>query len=291
MEPLAWRRYRLRRQKANQLKRLPDRKMQTDNGPVSRPGDSEITKYYEEYWSAKGYRPAGHQMDSSLAAVFARHLPTSGTCIDVGCGDGALAGQWLARKGFDYQGVDVSANAISEARAAGLRADVIEDASVLPFPADTFDAAICVEVLEHLFLPLAALEEMLRILKPGGVLIVTTPNVAYWRRRLDLALLGRWNPFGDNLSVQEPWRDPHIRFFSPGSLRRCLARAGFTDLEIGAHEGTFLADVPWIRHRIKGPSHQYRFLRSRVPSLLGNRLYGVGLKPQSQDATTVPMTR
>ncbi len=257
------------------------RKTHSDNGPVGRSGDSEIANYYESYWSAKGYRPAGRQMDASLAAVFAGHLPTSGRCIDVGCGDGALAGQWLARKGFDYHGVDVSANAIHEARAAGLRAEVIEDASVLPFATETFDAAICVEVLEHLFLPLAALEEIRRILKPGGVLIVTTPNVAYWRRRLDLALLGRWNPFGDNLSVQEPWRDPHIRFFNPDSLRRCLGRAGFTDLEIGAHEGAFLADLPWIGHRIKGPSRPYRFLRSRVPALLGNRLYGIGHKPQS----------
>ena len=48
-----------------------------------------------------------------------------------------------------------------------------------------FTVVVCFEVLEHLFAPHLAVAEMHRVLEPGGVLIATVPNVAYWRRRLD----------------------------------------------------------------------------------------------------------
>jgi len=51
-------------------------------------------------------------------------------------------------------------------------------------------------------------------------------HVIYWRRRLDF-IVGRWNPFGDGLSTTQPWRDPHIRFFTRGSLENMLLSSGF----------------------------------------------------------------
>ena len=60
--------------------------------------------------------------------------------------------------------------------------------------------------------------EAARVLRSGGVLIASVPNVAFWRRRLDL-VCGRWNPEGDDLSVAEPWRDPHLRFLTTAALR------------------------------------------------------------------------
>jgi SAM-dependent methyltransferase len=215
----------------------------------------DITSYYDTYWSSAGYNPES-SMDDRLQAIFAKHLPTTGTCLDVGCGRGAI-GPWLTARGLEYQGVDVSANAVREAQAAGLNAIAIDDASHLPFADASFDAVLSIEVLEHLFLPLNALVEMRRVLKPDGVLIVTTPNVAYWRRRADLAVLGRWNPFGDDRGVAEPWRDPHIRFFNPASLRRCLVQAGFVRVAVGAHAGS------------------YRWLMRVTPSLFGVRLHAV----------------
>ncbi len=241
--------------------------------------ETEITRYYETYWSPEGFNPRIELGD--LALIFSRFLPTRGRVLDVGCGTGK-AGPWLIARGLEYEGVDISANAVELARAAGMRASLIEDASRLPFESNSFDAAICIEVLEHLFSPLNALVEINRILKPGGTLVVTAPNVAYWKRRAELAFLGLWNPFGDQLSMSEPWRDPHIRFFTPASLRRCMAAAGFVDVAVGAHEGAFLGDFPVIRRWLRPkPSRPYRMLMSLAPTLFGMRTFAAGHKAVS----------
>jgi hypothetical protein len=107
--------------------------------------------------------------------------------------------------------------------------------------------------------------------------------VAYWRRRIDLALLGRWNPLGDNLAVEQPWRDPHVRFFNPGSLRRMLTSVGFHPVIVGGHGGSLVRDVPWIGRKLwRGKSSRlYRTAERAAPSLLAYRLHAVAFKPTS----------
>lgn len=232
--------------------------------------------YYQRYWSADGYHPTG-RTPPTLARLYERWVPQGANCLDVGCGDGRTSGLWLLGHGCSYLGVDISEPAVEEARALGLQAQVIDDAASLPIPDGAYDVVVGVEVLEHLFLPLDALTEMARVLRPGGVLIVTVPNVAYWRRRLDLALLGRWNPLGDDRGVAEPWRDPHIRFFNPGSMRRMVAAAGLTSIVTGGHGGAMLRDVPWLGGRLQASegSRPYRWLERAIPSLFAAHLYAV----------------
>lgn len=171
----------------------------------------------------------------------------------------------------------MSAQAVEEARVLGLQAGRIDDAGRLPFDDGSFDVVVCIEVLEHLFAPLDAVREMARVLRPGGLLIVTVPNVAYWRRRVDMVLLGRWNPVGDDRPVSEPWRDPHIRFFNPGSMRRMIAVPGLSPVVVGAHAGGVLRDVPWLSQRLRHgeASGPYRWLESVLPSLFGATLHAV----------------
>ncbi|MGE0229525.1 MAG: class I SAM-dependent methyltransferase [Dehalococcoidia bacterium] len=240
----------------------------------------EIRRYYETYWSEDGFYPVG-SLAPALASIFAQYVPAGRRCLDIGCGDGQTAGPWLLQNGCQYVGVDISGNAVRAAQAVGLDARQIEDASALPFEDDSFDAAICVEVLEHLFQPSVAVGEARRVLRPGGVLLVTVPNVAYWRRRVDLALLGRWNPLGDTLSVTQPWRDPHIRFFNPGALKRMLVAAGLEPIVVGGHGGSFLRDIPWVGRRLgSGGSSQFYRLGERVmPSFFGYRVHAVARKP------------
>jgi SAM-dependent methyltransferase len=201
--------------------------------------------------------------------------------LDVGCGNGSICGQSLLRT-YDYVGVDVSENAIAEARASGLSVRKIDDASCLPFASGTFDAALCLEVLEHLFQPQLAVAEILRILRPGGVFISTVPNAVYWRRRIEM-LLGRWNPIGDDLSVDQPWRDPHVRFFNRCSLHRMLSYAGFRSVAVGGHSTEYAGyakDAHGLR-RIYFAAHSsrcYQFLESCRPSLLALRLHAVAFK-------------
>lgn len=235
-----------------------------------------VRGYYERYWSTGGFHPTG-QTTPALARLFERWVPVGTRCLDVGCGDGRTSGLWLLDHGCSYQGVDVSAQAVEEAQALGLQAGRIDDASRLPFEDGFFDVVVCIEVLEHLFAPLDAVSAMGRVLRPGGLLIVTVPNVAYWRRRVDMALLGRWNPVGDDRAVSEPWRDPHIRFFTSGSIRRMVAAAGLSPLEVGAHGGGVLRDVPWLSQRFRhgDASRPYRWLERALPTLFGATLHVV----------------
>ena len=239
--------------------------------------DSE--SYYETYWSEAGFCPHGY-MKPELERLFRQYLVPGMSCLDFGCGDGGTSGKWLVQQGYGYLGVDVAQNAVASAVASGLDAKHIEDAAHLPLADDSFDAVVCIEVLEHLFEPQKAATEMLRVLRPGGCILVTVPNVAYWRRRLDLLLLGRWNPLGDYSAVLQPWRDPHIRFFSAAALRRMLVSVGFSRVHIGGHSGALVRDIPWIGPYFSKNSGNciYRTAESAFPALLGYALDAVAYK-------------
>lgn len=245
-----------------------------------------IVEYYDRYHDVdeRGfdleYVPA-----PKVGEILGRAIPAGARCLDVGCADGVRMGPLVAELHLSYVGTDVSPSAVDQAQRRGLDARVMPAAGVLPFPDESFDAVTCLEVIEHDFQPERTLAEVRRVLRPGGVLCVSTPNVAYWRRRLDLALLGRWNPFGYSLAVREPWGDPHIRFFTPAALRRLLAKRGFEQIRVEGTGGGLLLDVPWLgrqlRRRGRHASSAYRVLEDRAPSLLGCFLMGTCRRPAS----------
>ena len=235
-------------------------------------------EYYETYWS-DGFDP-DQALLPSFAQVLDRHVRAEDACLDVGCGKGGGPGAWAFERCGRYIGVDVSGVALDTARAAGLSVELIDDAASLPFPDDTFDVALCIEVLEHLLEPEAAAAETLRVLRPGGRLIATVPNVAHWRRRADLAVLGRWNPLGDDQSARRPWRDPHVRFFGRANLREMLLEVGFARVRTGGHGGSGLQDIPGLRHLARGPKPGpvHRLLVAAAPALFAHRIHAVATK-------------
>lgn len=232
----------------------------------------KIGHYYERYWSTDGFCPHG-KIWAELQHLYERWIPVGAKVLDVGCGDGQTSGAWLCANGRLYHGVDISANAVQEACRLGLQATEIEDASTLPFEPNSFDAVTCIEVLEHLFDPESTVAEIARILKPGGVLVATVPNIVFWRNRLDFFILGRWNPLGDTLSVKQPWRDPHIRFFTMASMRRFVRESGLSLIHIGGQSGGFLKVLPFLRGFSRSrASSLYRLLERAFPALFGYRI-------------------
>jgi 2-polyprenyl-3-methyl-5-hydroxy-6-metoxy-1,4-benzoquinol methylase len=148
--------------------------------------------------------------------------------LDVGCSSGALL--MTARGlGFTAEGVEPSAEAAATARRAGF--DVftgfLEDAGIAEA---TFNAVVLMEVIEHLRDPRPTLAEIRRVLKPGGILLVTTPNAESWTAGV---MGARWVRF----SLAE--MGGHVSFFSPGSLRRIAARTGFEPVRIDTRSVQF----------------------------------------------------
>ncbi len=109
-------------------------------------------------------------LDSPAALVRWITPELRGTVLDIGCGD-----RWVERHLPDrvrYVGLDSVATGATLYRS---RPDVFGDAGALPFPDDSVDAVLLLEVLEHLPDPRAALGEIARVLKPGGTLLLTMP--------------------------------------------------------------------------------------------------------------------
>jgi SAM-dependent methyltransferase len=248
-------------------------------GPRAQP-PADAGDYYDVYWSEHGYDPP-QVMLPPFRAVLERRVRPDASCIDVGCGRGGGPSAWLAAHTASYVGVDISDQALAVARAAGLNVQRIDDASELPFPDSSFDVALCAEVLEHLVDPCGAAREIRRVLRPGGILICTVPNIAYWRRRVDMALFGRWHPLGDNQSTRRPWRDPHLRFFGRGNLRNMLREAGYDPVVVGGHGISWMTDVPGVRRLMRrdeaGPV--YERLVEAAPSVFAHRFHAIATKP------------
>jgi SAM-dependent methyltransferase len=210
------------------------------------------------------------------------HVGGEDRVLDFGCGDGRDIGRRLAERARGYVGVDISAVAVQGATELGLDARRIDSEREIPLPDRSFDVVTCLEVFEHLVEPHRAAWEIFRVLRPGGTLIATVPNVAYWRFRLDLAIFGRWDPLGDDFSVEQPWRDPHLRFFTKRTLTRMLAATGFREIEVQGCDGAVLADIPLLRRLSRGRgSPPYRLLERRLPSILARNLLAVTHRPSA----------
>lgn len=145
--------------------------------------------------------------------------------LDIGCGDGVLASR-LAQDGARVTGLDASADMLAaahrRAKTTGVEVDLVEgDAGNLPFPAGHFDCVVSVATLCFVDDPRRAIREMVRVLQPGG--------------RLILGELGRWNLWAAQRRVKgwlgaDLWRAAHFR--SRADLLALAVDAGLEDATV-----------------------------------------------------------
>ncbi|CCK30276.1 SAM-dependent methyltransferase [Streptomyces davaonensis JCM 4913] len=156
------------------------------------------------------------------------------TILDIGCGDGtaaAVAAPLL--KGHRIIGVDWSQDALRRARTRlacqPVRGELTDGG--LPFRSESVDAVLFSEVIEHLVDPDAALDEIRRVLRPGGHLMLSTPNLAAWYNRA--LLLAGVQPVFSEVSLRgihgRPGREVvgHLRLYTARALREFVAASGF----------------------------------------------------------------
>ena len=139
-----------------------------------------------------------------------------GRVLDVGCGNGERLAL-LKTLGWNVKGIDPDREAVEKAKQMGLDADCA-DPKAMDYPNDSFDAVISSHVIEHSPQPLEMLAECARVLKPGGRLVVVTPNA----ESFGLEYYGRcWRGL-------EPPR--HLQIFSRPALEQAIKQVGLNPI-------------------------------------------------------------
>ena len=243
--------------------------------------------YYDDYWNGTAAWKPTDSLDEELREWLDEVVRPGLEILDIGCGDGSRYGEELIRAGVRLHGVDVSQVAVDAARSRGLTAIRAGLDERLPYPDERFDAALCLEVLEHLVDPEFAAREIHRLLRPGGALLVSVPNTAHWRNRIEMLVLGRFDPRGSPLTARRyPWRDPHLRFFTSRSLADIVSDTGFEVVSQGGLDTQFLTAAPLLRGLVRPRSMRWldrllRRLGRRRYTLLAGRCVVLAKKPPS----------
>jgi 2-polyprenyl-3-methyl-5-hydroxy-6-metoxy-1,4-benzoquinol methylase len=157
-------------------------------------------------------------------------LPPGTQVLDAGCGEGILVDDYAGR--LAIEGVDLHYSS-PRVRAGSLTA--------LPFPPASFDRALCLDVLEHVppAEQRAALGELARVLRPGGELLLSVPNLAHLQSRLHFLVRGRL--------VRTAGEGKHPGDRPVGEYLDLARAAGFTVLE---RHGIF-PTVPVLTHLVR----------------------------------------
>lgn len=158
--------------------------------------------------------------------------PAGGTVLDIGCGNGHLLYQ-LRHKFSRLMGLEYSAHRLEQAKInlSDLAFTPIlgsaEDMSAIE--TGSVDCIVSADVIEHIPDVYAACAEMIRVLRPGGILVINTPNIAFLKKRLVL-LLGRFpstSQPNEGLGNKILFDGGHLHYFTFRSLSLLLERAGF----------------------------------------------------------------
>ena len=177
------------------------------------------TEDYESYYGEENLAVPDfiNRRIDEIIASFASYK-RDGRLLDVGCGAGAHM-QAARRAGWEVVGVEVSATAAEHSRAAGFEVfnGELEEAR---YTEGQFDVVIMSEVLEHVAEPRGMLREVLRVMRPGGLLWATTPNGRGFSAR---ALGLKWS------AVSPP---EHLHLFSRGAVESLLEETGFVRAQV-----------------------------------------------------------
>lgn len=181
------------------------------------------------------------------------NLPPVKKLLDIGCGNGEYTIAMCYHYGAsELYGIDIGAEAIEVANRRGIKA-IHHDLNNAPYPFDDdmFDLVFAGEIIEHLMSPDGLLEEIKRVLKPGGYCVISTPNIASWNNRL--LLFCGWQPYcipthsryrgvgtflgkARNTSIRKPSHIsttggcslPHIQFLTCRAFTELVKVHGFT---------------------------------------------------------------
>lgn len=171
--------------------------------------------------------------------------------LDVGCGF-ATTSESIQKRGNEVTGIE-SSGVACEVAAKRIGRVIHADLTDLPavearLGSETFDTLIFADVLEHIPWPLGVLRHYLRLLAPGGSVIVSLPNVGLWSVRFGL-LAGRWEYQETGVLDRT-----HLRFFTRKTAKWLLEEAGLQPEKTTYNPGLVRPLVPLAKKLLAKPS-------------------------------------
>lgn len=208
-----------------------------------------IDYYDQRQWEHGGQRKFEQREHTAISLLSPVLASDGGSLLDVGCGEGFFMSALdhelrLVEREWTLTGVDLSEYELERAAALPYSFERCNLEEGIPFEDGSFDVLFLGELIEHVYNPDNLLEECRRVLKPGGHLMVTTPNLQAWYNRA-LFLMGI-QPLYYETSTKTtavgagPLRrikrgtSPvgHLRVFNRRALTDIIEREGFQVLEV-----------------------------------------------------------
>lgn len=225
---------------------------------------STLERYYgEAYYGDEGRRfvgvmewMVGRFRAGRVDTVLRFHRSGSpGSILDVGCGRGLMLASLKAR-GWSCAGTEVSDQLAARLRERGIAVYAAANLADCHLPAESFDVITLWHSLEHVAHPAQTTREVSRLLKPGGVMIVETPNLASWQAAVGG---GRW------FHLDTP---RHLYHFSADTLRGMLADAGLKPIRVSTlslEQGIYGMVQTLLNRVTREPNVLYSLLKKRRP--------------------------
>lgn len=265
------------------------------NIPVNRDGNRRLengrlvyykktatSQFWEELWEKEitphTYQAFKEGLLFEFEKMFTRHLPKNGKILEAGCGHAQLVVA-LNVRGYDCYGLDYAFQAMRRARqiAGDLRL-VCGDITALGVASESFAAIISIGVVEHRRDgPEPFLQEMYRLLQPGGIMLISVPYfnpLRHWRAKR--------GAYRDDVSGLEFYQYA----FSRNEFCQFLVNAGF-DVEktyTYSHQNTLNQELHWLNRLPAGLKKLILRISKHIPyinSQLGHMLMVVARKSQN----------